>query len=97
MSVSVRFVRETNCGLRRKFSPIARAAAQTKPGWSLRVISNKFPVLRVEGALTRKAEGLYDKMNGVGAHEVIIESPDHFETLADHAGEASGRSFLGVS
>ena len=44
---------------------------------------NKFPVLRVEGTLTRKAEGLYDKMDGVGAHEVIIESPDHFQTLAD--------------
>ena len=51
-------------------------------GWSLRAVSNKFPVLRVEGALTRKAEGLYDKMNGVGAHEVIIESPNHFDTLA---------------
>ncbi len=51
-------------------------------GWSLRAVSNKFPVLRVEGALTRKAEGLFDKMNGVGAHEVIIESPNHFDTLA---------------
>jgi UDPglucose--hexose-1-phosphate uridylyltransferase len=57
--------------------------AANEPGWSLRVISNKFPVLRVEGTLTRKAEGLYDKMDGVGAHEVIIESPDHFQTLAD--------------
>jgi UDPglucose--hexose-1-phosphate uridylyltransferase len=57
--------------------------AVNEPGWSLRVISNKFPVLRVEGTLTRKAEGLYDKMDGVGAHEVIIESPDHFQTLAD--------------
>ena len=57
--------------------------AANEPGWSLRVISNKFPVLRVEGTLTRKAEGLYDKMDGVGAHEVIIETPDHFQTLAD--------------
>ena len=54
-----------------------------EPGWSLRVISNKFPVLRVEGTLTRRAEGLYDKMDGVGAHEVIIESPEHLQTLAD--------------
>jgi UDPglucose--hexose-1-phosphate uridylyltransferase len=57
--------------------------AANEPGWSLRVISNKFPILRVEGNLTRKAEGLYDKMDGVGAHEVIIESPEHFQTLAD--------------
>lgn len=54
-----------------------------EPGWSLRVISAKFPVLRVEGNLTRKAEGLYDKMNGIGAHEVIIETPEHFQTLVD--------------
>ena len=56
-----------------------------EPGWSLRVISNKFPVLRVEGTLTRKADGIYDKMNGIGAHEVIIESPEHFQTLASMA------------
>jgi UDPglucose--hexose-1-phosphate uridylyltransferase len=52
-----------------------------EPGWSLRVISNKFPVLRVEGEVNRKAEGLYDKMNGIGAHEVIIETPEHMQTL----------------
>jgi UDPglucose--hexose-1-phosphate uridylyltransferase len=53
-----------------------------EPGWTLRVISNKFPVLRVEGTVSPKAEGLYDKMNGIGAHEVIIETPEHMQTLA---------------
>jgi UDPglucose--hexose-1-phosphate uridylyltransferase len=52
------------------------------PGWSLRVIPNQFPVLRVEGTLDREGEGLFDKMNGIGAHEVIIESPRHEDTLA---------------
>ena len=52
-------------------------------GWSLRVIPNKFPVLRVEGDLNRLGEGIYDKMNGVGAHEVVIETPDHMLTLGD--------------
>ena len=52
-------------------------------GWTLRVVSNKFPALRVEGDLNRQGEGLYDKMNGVGAHEVIIETPDHKLSLAD--------------
>ncbi|UCD71356.1 MAG: galactose-1-phosphate uridylyltransferase [Syntrophobacterales bacterium] len=51
------------------------------PGWTLRVVSNKFPALRVEGNLNRQGEGLYDKMNGVGAHEVVIETPEHDETL----------------
>ncbi len=53
------------------------------PGWSLRVIPNKFPALRIEGDLNRRGEGIYDRMNGVGAHEVIIETPDHQLDLAD--------------
>src|SRR5271156_933411 len=52
------------------------------PGWSLRVIPNKFPALGIEGGLDREGEGLFDRMNGVGAHEVIIETPDHKSTLA---------------
>ncbi len=52
------------------------------PGWSLRVVANKFPALGIEGTLNRQGEGLYDKMNGVGAHEVIIETPEHALTLA---------------
>jgi UDPglucose--hexose-1-phosphate uridylyltransferase len=52
------------------------------PGWTYRVVPNKFPALRIEGELEPSAEGLYDRMNGVGAHEVIIESPDHHASLA---------------
>jgi UDPglucose--hexose-1-phosphate uridylyltransferase len=48
-----------------------------KPGWTLRVMSNKFPALERQGALNKKGEGIFDKMNGVGAHEVIVETPDH--------------------
>src|SRR5688572_11539470 len=58
------------------------------PGWRLRVVPNQFPVLRVEGTLDRQAEGLFDKMNGIGAHEVIIESPRHEDTLATLKEEA---------
>jgi UDPglucose--hexose-1-phosphate uridylyltransferase len=46
-------------------------------GWWVRVIPSKFPVLQVEGALEREGNGVYDWMNGVGAHEMIIETPDH--------------------
>ena len=38
---------------------------------------NKFPALGIEGDLDREGEGMFDRMNGVGAHEVIIETPDH--------------------
>jgi len=47
------------------------------------VVPNKFPALRVEGELDRQGEGLYDKMNGVGAHEVLIETPEHNLTLGE--------------
>jgi UDPglucose--hexose-1-phosphate uridylyltransferase len=53
------------------------------PGWRVRVVSNKFPALQIEGDLNRQGEGIYDKMNGIGAHEVIIETPDHDKTLSD--------------
>jgi len=52
------------------------------PGWTLRVVPNKFPALNIEGELNREGEGIFDKMNGVGAHEVIIECPDHNLTLS---------------
>jgi UDPglucose--hexose-1-phosphate uridylyltransferase len=52
------------------------------PGWTVRVVPNKFPALGIEGDLDREGEGLFDKMNGIGAHEVIIETPDHVATLA---------------
>jgi UDPglucose--hexose-1-phosphate uridylyltransferase len=52
------------------------------PGWSVRVVPNKFPTLRVEGDLERRGHGLYDVMNGVGAHELVVESPRHDDTLA---------------
>ena len=42
----------------------------------------KFPALQVEGTLDREGEGLFDRMNGIGAHEVIIEHPEHAKTLA---------------
>ncbi len=52
------------------------------PGWTVRVVPNKFPALGIEGELGREGDGLFDRMNGIGAHEVIIETPDHASTLA---------------
>ncbi len=60
------------------------AAVDDCGSWSVRVTPNRAPVLRIEGDATRHAEGFYDRMDGVGAHEVIIETPGHhaFEDLA---------------
>lgn len=51
--------------------------APNTPGWHVRVVPNKFPALRIEGELGKRGIGIYDMMNGIGAHEVIIETPDH--------------------
>jgi UDPglucose--hexose-1-phosphate uridylyltransferase len=37
----------------------------------------------IEGGLRREGDGIYDKMTGIGAHEVIIETPHHSKGLAD--------------
>jgi UDPglucose--hexose-1-phosphate uridylyltransferase len=60
------------------------------PGWKIRVIPNKFPVLRVEGTLDKEGEGIYDRMNGVGAHEVILETPRFELQLEEQSLEAIG-------
>lgn len=63
----------------------ASGAPANTPGWKVRVVPNKYPALVIEGELDRQGEGLYDKMNGIGAHEVVIESPRHedvFSTLS---------------
>lgn len=51
------------------------------PDWSVRVVPNKFPALRIEGDLGKLGVGIYDKMNGIGAHEVIVETTKHEEKL----------------
>jgi UDPglucose--hexose-1-phosphate uridylyltransferase len=57
-------------------------SAANGPGWDLRVVPNRFPALRVEGTLDRHGEGMFDRMNGIGAHEIIIEHTDHDKTFA---------------
>ena len=75
------------CEGNEKFTPrevlcYRRGGGANGPGWDVRVVPNKFPALEVEGTLDRQGEGLFDKMSGVGAHEVIIETPEHGQSLA---------------
>ncbi len=55
------------------------------PGWKVRVVPNQFPVLRIEGHLEKEGDGLYDRMTGIGAHEVVIETPHHDLQLEDQS------------
>ena len=58
-------------------------AAPNTPGWKVRVVPNKFPALSVKGELESQAVGMFDMMNGVGAHEVVIEHPDSGWDMSD--------------
>ncbi len=46
--------------------------------WNIRVVPNRFPALAPQGTTAlKKAGDLFQKMDGFGVHEVIIESPRH--------------------
>lgn len=71
---------ETSCILcegREKETPPEITALREGGRWWARVIPNVKPVLHVEGDLGRKGVGMYDKMNSIGANEIIVESPEH--------------------
>src|SRR5262245_44088689 len=65
------------CAGNESMTPAEIIAVRSGGAWRSRVVANKFPALMVEGELAKRGDGMYDLMNGVGAHEVIIESPRH--------------------
>jgi len=60
-----------------------RTSSSNGRGWRVRVVPNKFPALQIEGGLDKRGDGIYDRMAGIGAHEVIIECPQHEITMAN--------------
>ena len=50
--------------------------------WMARVFHDRAPLFLVEGSIDRRAEGMFDRMNTVGAHEIVVETPVHGLTLA---------------
>ena len=51
------------------------------PGWQIRVIPDQDPIFQIHGDTNNRAQGIYDIINGIGAHEIVIESPNHTENL----------------
>ena len=62
-------------------APIYTLPFNGRPG-SIRVFSHPHPLYQIEGKADRRADGIYDKMRTVGAHEVIVESFDHKRSLS---------------
>jgi len=62
---------------------VLRLPERQGTGWAVRVIPNKFAVLASQGEPRHRAEGpLFREMDGVGYHEVIVETPIHNRTPA---------------
>ena len=53
------------------------------PGWRVRVVPNKFPACGIDADLKKRGVGMYDMMTNFGAHEVIIETPQHDKEMRD--------------
>lgn len=51
------------------------------PGWSVRVVPNRHPMLRIEGEASVRSRDLFESRDGLGAHEVIVETPIHDQPL----------------
>jgi UDPglucose--hexose-1-phosphate uridylyltransferase len=58
-----------------------------KGGWEVRVTPHVRPLYRIEGDVQRCGEGVYDRMRNLGAHEVVIENPDHHLHLSQLSDE----------
>lgn len=56
--------------------------AKDKPGWEVRVVPSISPKFTIHGGLDRRGVGMYDVMNPIGAHEIILESPKHFTDIS---------------
>jgi len=62
-------------------------------GWSVRVFPHREPALRVEGELEPRAQGLLERLGGLGAHEVVVETPTHDASWADMSADQLARVF----
>ena len=50
--------------------------------WKTRVVPNLYKAVQVELEAGSKREGIFESINGVGAHEILIDSPCHECTMA---------------
>jgi len=61
---------------------VFRLPDSSAAAWTVRVTSNKYPAVGSTGRLERREQGpLFREMDGVGIHEVIIETPSHDRRL----------------
>ena len=52
--------------------------------WSVRVVPNLYNVLSIDIEPIGKRDEYFDLLSGFGAHEVVIETPNHHTTIFDY-------------
>jgi UDPglucose--hexose-1-phosphate uridylyltransferase len=60
-----------------------RETLDAKGAWTTRVFHDRAPIFQIETPLDARAEGMYDRMNTLGAHEIVVETPQHGVTMAE--------------
>jgi UDPglucose--hexose-1-phosphate uridylyltransferase len=65
------------------FSIRTSGTTPNAPGWQVRVVPSHQPILRIEGELKRSGVGIHDMVTGIGANEVIVETPEHGASLSE--------------
>ena len=71
------------CAGREEMTPPEIASIRDDKGWRIRVVPNRYPALRVEEDWRENNDGVLASMPGVGAHEVVIEGPEHVLSLTE--------------
>jgi UDPglucose--hexose-1-phosphate uridylyltransferase len=59
--------------------------------WQVRVLVHPDPLYRIEGEPGRRPDGMYDRMGSTGAHEIVVETPDHNKRLSQLSDEEIDR------
>jgi UDPglucose--hexose-1-phosphate uridylyltransferase len=51
--------------------------------WLVRCFPAANPIFMIEASANKRAEGIYDRMGNIGAHEIVVEHRAHTKTLSD--------------
>ncbi len=75
------------CRGNEKMTPDELYSISAGDKWLVRVVPNKYPALEPKsskkGSIERRDTGPYLNMDGIGSHEVVVESPNHNEDLVN--------------
>jgi len=58
-------------------------SARDDVGWRVRIVPNKYPALNAAGRFDSPRDGFYEGTDGIGYHEVLIESPEHVRSITE--------------